>query len=138
MALVPHLAALSGWLCAVFRLVTALLVAMTLYGLVLLVVMRLYPADLAFAGAVYSVALAGASLLATCAASLAAPARQQRLVVPVASGLALLLPVGLYAQAAIGGGWHATCALYVLGAVAGSLAATRLLAAMPTPELRRA
>jgi hypothetical protein len=123
----PLVLTLRAWMRVVLRLGLSLGLAMGVYGLALLVVLEAYPCARKLAVLVYCVALAGATLLGTCTGVLAAPRGLQRLMVPAASGLLLVLPVALYVHAMVVGAWSPLYVSYVLGGVAGGLTAMHLL-----------
>jgi hypothetical protein len=118
---------LRSWTATVWRLVLAFGIAVALYGLMLLAITETYQPSGPMATVLYGFGLALAALLAICGGTLASPARLARITFLGTSGLAVLLPVGLYVQMAASGAWRAGYLWYLIGGVAGSVAAMKLL-----------
>ena len=122
-----RLAALLSGLTAVLRLSLAFLIAATVYGFVLMAIVRLYPSDQPQARALYTMGLMIAALLGICAGTLAAPGRYVRFTSLGTSMLASVLPTALYLQDIAAGHWRVCPLLYLLGSLAACLLAAGLM-----------
>jgi vacuolar-type H+-ATPase subunit I/STV1 len=122
-----------SWLKLALHLALVFGIAAMVYGLLLMTFTETYPPGRPMATALYGVGLALAGLLAICAGTLTAPERLARLTFLGTSALAILLPLGLYVRMAAGGEMRAGYIWYLVGGIAGSVAATRLM-----PYLRAA
>jgi vacuolar-type H+-ATPase subunit I/STV1 len=116
-----------SWLKLALHLALVFGIAAMVYGLLLLAFTETYSPGRPMATVLYGVGLALAGLLAICAGTLTAPERLARVSFMGTSALAILLPLGLYVQMAAAGEMRAGYIWYLVGGIAGSLAAARLL-----------
>ncbi len=121
---------LRSWAVTALHLALAFGVAAALYGLTLLAVTETYQPRGPMAAVLYGFGLALAGLLAICGGTLLSPARLAKVTFLGTSVLAVLLPVGLYVQMAVSGGWRPGYLWYLIGGVSGSVAAMKLLPRM--------
>jgi hypothetical protein len=115
------------WLKLALHLALVFGIAGMIYGLLLMAMTETYPPGRPMATVLYGVGLALAGMLAICIGTLTAPERFTRFTFLGTSALAILLPLGLYIGMAAGGEMRAGYVWYLVGGVAGSVAAARLM-----------
>ena len=118
---------LRHWALTILHLALAFGIAVTLYGLILLAITETYRPGGHLAPVVYGFGLALAARVAISAGTLVSPSRFAKVTFFATSGLAVLLPAVLYAQMVASGEWRTGYLWYLIGGVAGSIAAMRLL-----------
>ena len=115
------------WLKLALHLALVFGIAAMVYGLLLLMFTETYPPGRPMATLVYGVGLAVAGLVAICAGTLTAPERLAKVTFMATTALVILLPLGLDVRTAAAGELHPGYIWYLVGGIAGSLAATRLM-----------
>ena len=118
---------LRHWALTILHLALAFGIAVTLYGLILLAITETYRPGGHLAPVVYGFGLALAARVAISAGTLVSPSRFAKVTFFATSGLAVLLPAVLYAQMVASGEWRTGYLWYLIGGVAGSIVAMRLL-----------
>ncbi len=122
-----HLRPVLSALWTVLRLAWAALAAVFAYGVSMTFVTVHYEPHRPLAAMIYASGLAVATLIGICTATLAAPGRLARHIIPSASALSVLLPAAMFIRTGTQPGWEGPYVLYAVGAFTGCVAGTRLM-----------